>query len=276
MKILAFTSLFLLSMFMIGSCADESKPEEKKQNPPLENGFGTYVPIKGKKIAALFLCDFTTSLDTAGWSTIIDNQLKCAEQLPDGSMLTIYGIDATAYNSTIFQGELPMPTGELKAHLSKYKKQKKEFIDRLQLALGAARTRALHADKNKQSISCITVSLSKAKAILANTNNTAYNPALFIFSDMVEQCDQTAGKINFCTVPFATTNSLLNKNYRPDFQLKAIVGNRIYFVVTPDNLKCELKDSDLRSLWQTILSKHGYTLSESQAMHFDSSIPVMK
>jgi hypothetical protein len=273
-----YLSAALIGLLLI-SCSSEtstSEPQEIPLETTNEAGIKDYKPITGKKADAVFLCDFTTSLDTSGWSVIIKNQIAAAEQLCDGSRIRIYGIDATTYNNSVFEGTLPIPEGTLKAHIGKYKRKKNEFIDGMKNALEQAKNQAMKADKKTQSISCITVSLRKGYDLLRNTNKSLYESHLFVFSDMIEQCDQTGGKVNFCTSSYAASNKQITQNFHPDFQLEPVFGSHLYFIITPTILNCKLSDHDLRSLWFTILEAHGYTKAEAQKIHFDSSVPALR
>lgn len=270
---------FVPALYLLfAACSAETSENTMAVNsasPQVENEIKSYKPQTGQKADAVFLCDFTSSLDTAGWSQIIANQISTAEMLNDSSRIRIYGIDETSYNKPVFEGIMPGAKSSLNAYVAKYKKDKSSFLSAMKSALEKSRNQALKADKKSQSISCITVSMRKAYDLLHSTNKSKYTPCLFVFSDMIEQCSETAGKVDFCKAGYNVCNKQIQQNYHPDYQLKPLLGSHIFFVITPTVLNCTLKDSELRLLWQSILVKYGYTQAEAKQMHFDSSIPSM-
>jgi len=69
----------------------------------------------------------------------------------------------------------------------------------------------------------------------------------------------------------------IDRHFKPDFDLKALVGGNISFVLTTQLLgegksACVFPE-DQREIWRSVFMKAGYTSDEFSSMPFSTDIP---
>lgn len=225
----------------------------------------------------LIFCDLTTSLNPND----IKSQSNKVSQLINNQdfnfEISVYPMDVSIYQDVLFQDSIP-PLNQI--HQSKniaIKDKKSKMADDINNIL--IETYTNHSQSNVDFKSCIISSFEMAYNLLPNDKETLENTQVVFFTDMVEQCpDSALGPLYMCSSTrqpnFEKILKQVDENYNPKFKLsEKLTNDQVHVVITSsygNQSRC-ITESQQNQIWDNIFIKQGFEIPQS--IYRKSTVP---
>lgn len=258
MKTIFKVSLLLVIPLLIFSCEEE-------------------IEDVGPQKHILIFCDLTTSLNSNDIKIQSDKVSQLIDNQNSNFEISIYPMDVSIYQNILFQDSIP-PLSQI--HQSKniaIKDKKSKIAADINNIL--IETYTNHSQSNVDFKSCIISSFEMAYNLLPNDKETLENTQVVFFTDMVEQCpDSALGPLYMCSSTrqpnFEEILKKVEKEYIPKTKLsEKLTNDQVHVVITSsygNQSRC-ITESQQNQIWDTIFIKQGF--DTPQSIYRKSTVP---
>lgn len=240
-----------------------------------------------KPIRMLLFVDLSKSMQQSEVDKIAEKVAPLVNMLPPGSKLKVKLIDDVQFQESLMDLTVQGSAESTRQRQKQANKVNKLMCDSL--------INMIYADheKNQQRNGAG----SYRKSCIINTFETAFDYfkqhradtatmrfSLVYLSDMIEQCKasksvlgETLYMMDNTAPTSAEVAALIDQNYTPNFNLKELLGQRMYCIATINEQFYKdpgcMPHNAIKEAWQVVLQKLGYSKQEAAMIYFSPDLP---
>lgn len=260
-------------IFFIVSCSDDIKVGNLKE------GITTFLKeekMPGKNIVVY--CDLSKSIDSSAAQAIIRKVGDLYSRFDKNSDFYVYSVNQSRGSNYLVKSEIPDELSD-DTNTPLAVQRRREEIKNIKDSITQIMERKLYEtylNTPNADNSCIVDKIDKAVDIFKSMGK-GRDEYLFIFSDMVEDCDKSQiGNINISMENDSNFDFINNAIEEKLIPLSGFEGGVNFFVIQTTseqtNLKNPMSSDHIKLLWNSIFSKYNLT-TDSTLINFYSEIP---
>ncbi len=233
-----------------------------------------------KKEAVIFF-DLSKSLDTSSVHLQAQKLKELMAKLNQEVKVTIYPVSEFLFPEPIYTYS-PLPTSEFSTdsvNITAKEFHNKQADSVFRLIKKKSKIKRDLKSEGYLSQSCLINTLNASHSILKNKIRDTISLNVYIFSDMIEDCNaKNTAVMSMCDIENAKEERLLlqiENNRMLDFNLQKIIKNRISVITTSsvlEKIKC-IDESKRIKIWKAIFKRVGYNENVFDSIYYGIELP---